>query len=109
VQVGCDLERVHHRAPNEWESLLNGEGFKLASVVGDLVSEQLDVSATRVWTIHEALKKAGVPTTAPVVVDPDSEADWVVFRSGDAIAYSCVIAAHGAEPAMCIATALVAP
>jgi enediyne polyketide synthase len=87
--------------------LLDPEGFKLASVVGELVGEPVDVSATRIWTVKEAMKKAGFSAGTPMVVDPESAADWVVIRSGPAAVYSCVIAARGAEPAMCVATALV--
>jgi enediyne polyketide synthase len=106
-RVGCDVECVSQRNLDEWQSLLDPEGFKLASVVGKLVGEPVDVSATRIWTVKEAMKKAGFSAGTPMVVDPESEADWVVIRSGTAAVYSCVIAARGAEPAMCVATALV--
>ena len=89
-----------------WERLLGEEGLKLASVTGELAGEHLDVSATRVWTVREALKKAGLPTGTPVVVDPRSQADWIVFRAGHSIVYSSLITADGSHPAMCVAAAL---
>ncbi len=103
VPVGCDLERVGHR--DDWAPLLGEEDVRLARIVGGLVTEDLDVSATRVWTAREAMKKAGLPASAPLVTDADSTPDWVVFRSGDATVFSSVIA--GPPAAMCVAAALV--
>ncbi len=109
VPVGCDLEAVAHREAGEWESLLGPEGFKLARVVRGLIGEGVDISATRVWTVLEAIKKVGLRTTAPVVVDPESDADWVVFRSGDSTIYSSAVAATPTEAAICVTTALLGP
>jgi len=106
VPAGCDLEAVASRELRWWERLLGEEGLKLASVTGELAGEHLDVSATRVWTVREALKKAGLPTGTPVVVDPRSQADWIVFRAGHSIVYSSLITADGSHPAMCVAAAL---
>jgi enediyne polyketide synthase len=107
MPTGCDLETVAHRELRSWELLLGADGLKLASVARELAGEQLDVSATRVWTVREALKKAGLPAGTPVVVDPESQADWIVFRAGYSIVYSSLITADGTHPAMCVAAALV--
>ena len=107
VPVGCDLESVAHREDDGWALLLGEEGLQLAGVVGGLVAERLDVSATRVWTVREAMKKAGLPATAPLVADAASTRDWAVFRSGDATVFSSMIDAPRDGAQICIAAALV--
>ncbi len=106
VPVGGDLESVEARSPDRWTALLGASRFELAQVVAALVKERGDVSATRVWTAMEALKKAGAPPAAPLVVDPDSSSRWTVFRSGTATVFSSAVVPHGPEPARCVAIAL---
>ena len=106
IPVGCDLQSVTEKDSGDWATLLGTEGLKLAEVVGGITGEALDVSATRVWTAREAMKKAGLPAGAPLVVEPGSSANWVVLNSGETAIYSSLIDASSASSAMCVATAL---
>ena len=106
VPVGCDLQSVSTRDVGEWELLLGKECLGLAKVVAGITQEQLDVSATRVWTTREAMKKAGLAVSAPLTVDPDSLAQWVVFRSGDSTIFSSLIDSPAPGAAICITVAL---
>jgi enediyne polyketide synthase len=106
IPVGCDLQSVSRKNAGDWELMLGKEGFRLASVIARIVREQLDVAATRVWTARESMKKAGLAASAPLIVDPDSSAQWVVFNSGDSAIFSSVIDSTAAEAAICIAVAL---
>lgn len=106
IPVGCDLQSVPHKDAGEWESLLGKEGLQLAEVIAGIAREQLDVSATRVWTAREAMKKAGLAPNAPLIVDPDSSAKWVVFKSGDSGIFSSLIDSLVAEAPICVAAAL---
>ena len=94
------------RDSGEWATLLGTEGLKLAEVVGEITREALDVSATRVWTAREAMKKAGLAAGAPLVVDPGSSASWVVLNSGDTAIFSSLIDAPDTGAAICVAAAL---
>ena len=106
IPVGCDLQSVPHKYAGDWESMLGKEGFRLAEVVAGIAREQLDVSAIRVWTAREAMKKAGLAASAPLIVDPDSSAQWVVFNSGDSTIFSSLIESPAAETTICVAVAL---
>lgn len=107
IPIGCDLETVAHRSDGHWARLLGEEGIQLATVIGDLVAERLDISATRVWTAREALMKAGLAASAPLIADATSAADWVVLRSGDTTVFSLLINGPRLPFAICAAAALV--
>jgi enediyne polyketide synthase len=111
LPVGGDLEAVNHRESESWERLLGRGGLALASVASERGGESLDVSATRVWTAHEALKKTGLAWTAPVLDESQSDGEWVVFRAGNSLVYSSVIGAGApgtreTDPELCVAVAL---
>ncbi len=107
--VGCDLQCVPRKDAGDWESLLGKEGIRLAEVIAGIARERLDVSATRVWTAREAMKKAGLAPDAPLIVDPDSSAKWVVFKSGDSGIFSSLIDLAADEAPICVAAAILRP
>ncbi|MBC7977771.1 MAG: SDR family NAD(P)-dependent oxidoreductase [Myxococcales bacterium] len=106
LSVGCDLQCVSPKDAGEWESLLGNNGLKLAEVIAGIVQERRDISAVRVWTAREAMKKAGLAFTAPLVVDPGSSARWVTLRSGAATIFSSVIDPGPVGEPICVAVAL---
>jgi enediyne polyketide synthase len=65
--VGCDLEPVEARSAETWKDLLGGERFALASLLA--AESHLDAACTRVWTVIEALKKAGAAPGTPLRYD----------------------------------------
>jgi len=108
--VGCDMETVHRKSARSWAALLGKEGLDLAEAVAEMVQEPLDVSATRVWTARESMKKAGLDPLAPLTIDPESSAMWVVFKSGRSNVFSsCVSAADTGDPITCFTVALSSP
>ncbi len=109
VPVGCDLQRVPVKDAGTWASLLGETGLKLAEVLSGVVQERQAISAVRVWTAREAMKKAGLAFTAPLVVDPQSSAQWVVMSSGGATIFSSVIDPGAAGEPICMAVALWPP
>ncbi|HEU5160196.1 MAG TPA: type I polyketide synthase [Streptosporangiaceae bacterium] len=83
--VGCDVETVTGRTPDDWAGLL-GSHEPLARRLAEEAGERgLDEAATRVWTAIESLQKAGSPLTAPLALAPSAHTrpGWVVFNSGD--------------------------
>jgi enediyne polyketide synthase len=96
---GCDLETV---APRPWSDLLPPERLALAQQLtkpdrsADSLSASADVAATRVWAALECMKKAGVPTDAPLLlVGPGVPAEpdgWVLFSSGSRTIATCLAA-----------------
>lgn len=56
--VGVDIEPVESRGRELWRALLGADGFMLAGELTTVSGEPFDVSATRVWTLIEAGKKA---------------------------------------------------
>ncbi len=57
-QAGVDIERVESRDSETWLALLGGDGYRLALSLQREMGESFDASATRVWTLLEAGKKA---------------------------------------------------
>jgi enediyne polyketide synthase len=105
--IACDLEPAVPRGLTIWSGLL-GERVALAAAVAGESGEDLEQASTRVWTAIECLKKAGVPVTAPLVLDRVAPDGWVLFRSGSLALASCATRiAGGAAPL--VVTVLCAP
>jgi enediyne polyketide synthase len=66
--VACDLEQVRDRSEQVWRDLLGRERWNLAELIAAEAGEDLQTSATRVWTALESLKKAEAPEDAPLVL-----------------------------------------
>lgn len=80
--LGCDLEPVAARSAVEWRDLLGPERYRLAEIISQQADEDLDVSATRVWSAGESLKKAGALPLAPLTLFGSPQEGWVVLQSG---------------------------
>ena len=80
--VGCDLEPVTERAPDEWQGLL-GPHAELAQQTATATGEGPDTAATRVWSAIECLQKADASPRGPVTLLPVERDGWTVFGSGD--------------------------
>ncbi|MBK9266453.1 MAG: SDR family NAD(P)-dependent oxidoreductase [Polyangiaceae bacterium] len=61
--VGIDLEPVQERDANSWFLLLGAEDYRRAEAITYQSGEPYGWSATRVWTMREALRKAGIEPT----------------------------------------------
>ena len=101
--VGCDVELVATRPPEIWHDLLGVERFKLAEVISREAQETLDVSATRVWTSVECLKKAGAGMAAPLVFVSVAPNGWLLLESGDLKIASGVVQSEGEKEDLAIA------
>jgi enediyne polyketide synthase len=80
--VGCDLELVEDRPPCVWRALLGDVRIELAQLIERRTRENPIVSATRVWSATEALKKVGALVTAPLVFVSATTDGWVSLSSG---------------------------
>jgi enediyne polyketide synthase len=78
--VGCDFEQVEDRPPCVWRALLGDVRIELAQLIERRTRESGVISATRVWSAGEALKKVGALITAPLVF-VSATADGFVFLS----------------------------
>jgi enediyne polyketide synthase len=78
--VSCDFEQVEDRLPGVWRALLGDERIELAQLIERRTGESGGISATRVWSAGEALKKVGAMITAPLVF-VSATADGCVFLS----------------------------
>jgi enediyne polyketide synthase len=66
--VACDLEPVCVRSEQVWRDLLGCERWSLAELIAAEAGEDVQTSATRVWTALESLKKAQAPRDASLVL-----------------------------------------
>jgi enediyne polyketide synthase len=92
--IGCDIESISNRSIESWRDLLGAERFHLAQLIAR--HEDLDTAATRVWTAMECLKKAGVMSSAPLVLGDFQRDGWVMLRSGDRALATCAAEVTGA-------------
>ena len=56
------------RPDQVWRDLLGGERWRLAELIASAAGEDMQTSATRVWTAIESLKKAGAPEDGHLVL-----------------------------------------
>jgi enediyne polyketide synthase len=66
--VACDMEPVRVRSELVWRDLLGHERWRLAELIAAEAGEDVQTSATRVWTALESLKKAEAPEDAPLTL-----------------------------------------
>ncbi|HEX7332826.1 MAG TPA: SDR family NAD(P)-dependent oxidoreductase, partial [Pyrinomonadaceae bacterium] len=83
VPVSCDLEFVAERSPSVWRALLGDERFELAQLIENRAQEHGAVSATRIWSASEALKKVGAMISAPLTFVSSTDDGCVVLSSGN--------------------------
>jgi enediyne polyketide synthase len=82
--IGCDVEPVVPRSVSVWQNLLSSERFQLAEIIHRERGEDQNITATRVWTAIECLKKAGALERAPLIlVNATASKDEVWLESGD--------------------------
>ncbi len=101
--VGCDLELITSRPPEIWRDMLGEERFKLAELITRETQETLDMSATRVWTAIECLKKSGAGTTAPLIFTSAAPNGWILLASGELKIASGVVQTDSAHEELAIA------
>jgi enediyne polyketide synthase len=80
--VSCDLEVVEDRPQCFWRSLLGDARIELTQLLVRRTQENGDVSATRIWSAAEALKKVGAIATAPLVLVSATDDSCVFLASG---------------------------
>lgn len=96
--LGCDLELVTDRSDETWRDLL-GERFPLVNWLVSETGESRNRAATRLWTVIESLRKAGLPADAPLVFRRATDDGWVLFGAGDRTLATVVLpAAAGSAP-----------
>ena len=101
--IGCDVEGVAARSAGVWRDLLGPDRFALAEVVAREAREDLDTSATRVWTAEECLKKAGSLDRGTLVLASAASDGWVVLNAGSLAAATLVTSVRSAETKVALA------
>jgi enediyne polyketide synthase len=81
--VGCDLEKVEDRPSNVWRGLLGDVRMELVKQIEQRARENASISATRVWSAGEALKKVGAGIDAPLVFVSSTPDGCVILSSGN--------------------------
>ena len=80
--AGCDLEKIVHRDPADWEQLLGAEHFTLAQQLAGASGAAIHQAATQIWALKESLRKAGGCFTQPVSFISCSAGNWASFSAG---------------------------
>jgi enediyne polyketide synthase len=87
-----DIEPVELRDTETWKGLLGDDGYLAALELQRETGESFDVTATRLWTLIEAERKAGTAAGGLPRLNGVLESGWVVFRSPSQSA-CCVLSA----------------
>jgi len=81
LPVTCDVELVVERGSADWHGLLGAEPLRLAQIVAGNRHEPLAVSATRVWSAVECLRKHGYAAADALVGGRPRTDGWVELRA----------------------------
>jgi enediyne polyketide synthase len=93
--IACDLEQVEARPISAWRDLLGPVRLHLAQVIAEETGEEIDATATRVWTANECLKKIGASYDGPVVYTSCTSDGWVLLSAGSMISATYVAPVRG--------------
>ena len=85
IPLGCDIETVVKQHPDQWQNLLGMEHFNLARFLVRETSEDLNISATRIWTALECLKKAGASVISPLSMIESADENWILLQAGSLV------------------------
>jgi enediyne polyketide synthase len=82
--VACDVELVVERRTADWHGLLGAEPLRLAKIISESRHEPLAVSATRVWSVLECLRKHGYAAADALTGGQPGNHGWVELRANGA-------------------------
>ena len=102
---GCDVEPVTERSGTVWHDLLGTHYLALADIIAAYKGESLNVSATRIWTAKECLKKAGMMVDAPLMLmsrkagskPKNNNAQVVWLNAGETVIGTFLVSVKGFE------------
>ncbi|MDJ0597668.1 MAG: SDR family NAD(P)-dependent oxidoreductase [Crocosphaera sp.] len=102
---GCDVEPVRERSGTVWHDLLGTHYLALADIIAAYKGESLNVSATRIWTAKECLKKAGMMVDAPLMLmsrkaesqPKNNNAQVVWLTAGETVIGTFLVSVKGFE------------
>jgi enediyne polyketide synthase len=77
--ASCDIELVVARPAEMWQELLGLEGFQLAQAITSKINEDVNLSATRIWTANECLKKMGIISNSTITLKSIEKDNWILF------------------------------
>ena len=101
--LGCDVEQVTPRHAPAWRNMLGEDRSALAGFISRSMSEDMALSATRVWAAGECLKKAGAALDAPLLLASSTAEGWAVLSSGRLRVATCAARVKGFENRLLVA------
>lgn len=104
--LACDLETVAHRPDAVWRDLLGDDWKKLTVRISQEAGEDPNMTDTRLWSVLECLKKAGLPPEGPLTLESTTPDKWVLLRSGAALVATYAGGIEGVKSPLVIAIAL---
>lgn len=97
-ESGCDIEPVTERSRTVWHDLLGTHYLALADMITADKGESLNVSATRIWTAKECLKKAEMMVDAPLILmSRKDNSQMVCLRVGKTVICTFLVRVKGFE------------
>ena len=81
--VACDVEQVFNKTVDQHQHVINEDLQILAAMLSESAQENYEISATRIWTALECLKKAGQQIKTPIILSECHKDGWVLLNAGD--------------------------
>jgi len=82
---------------------LGTNAFAVANVIAQETGESLDMAATRLWTVKECLKKAGVMVDTPLILAEVMPDGGVCLSAGAMGIITFVVSVQGFEQPLVVA------
>lgn len=106
IPIACDIERIEARNAGTWSDLLGETNFKLAQKISQEAREDFHISATRIWSAQECLKKIGLSLNSSIILSSVMESNWVVISLNNHRIFSYQAQVDGYEDRYVLAIAL---
>jgi enediyne polyketide synthase len=104
--IGCDIEPLVPKTTAVWQDLLGKERFNLAYAIAKETQEALDITATRIWSASECLKKASAMVNSPLVLLETPAPGEIWLESGESAIASFVLRLRDTEQPLVFALLL---
>ena len=86
--VSCDIETIVERNSEIWTNLLGETDFKAAQNISSEASEDYQISATRIWSVRECLKKISATSNCSLLLEKVEKDGWVILSTGNSSIYT---------------------
>ena len=86
--VSCDIEKIVERSSEAWADLLGEIDYKTAQRISSEAAENFQVSATRIWSARECLKKISAGSNGSLSLEKMEMDGSIILSMNNSFVYS---------------------